>query len=89
MRVTNAGERVNTTGSSRKKRAVHFARLLHPVIADISVVLTMQSSAAAIAIEFNLVTRHFIRSYFPSASTMRVNVDDGENADGSLRRIGR
>lgn len=77
------GKRVDIPLSSRKKRTVHFARLLHSVIADISVVLAMQSSTIAIAIEFNLVTRHFIRSYFPSVSTMRVNV--GENADGSLR----
>lgn len=47
---------------------------------------------AAITIEFNLVTRHFIRSYFPLVPTMngeRIYVDGGENADGSLRRIER
>lgn len=40
-----------------------FARLLRPVIVDICVVLAMRSSPlSAIAIERNLVTRHFIRS---------------------------
>lgn len=71
---SNAGE--DRFSRHRKKRTIHFTRLLCPVTANIRNVLTMQSYRHRhYDREFNLVTRHFIRSVScRSATDANVNV---------------